>query len=82
MVENKEMQHHPKHFTFPAKNHRHFLKNGNGTYIQPKDFLDEFHIHMHKNRQQALQGMTKQEIQEAEQCVQHMQQETSRPHHI
>ena len=26
--------------------------------------------------------MTKEEIQEAEQCVQHMREETTRPHHI
>ena len=27
----------------------HILKE-DGTYIEPKDFLDEFHIHMHQNR--------------------------------
>ena len=55
--------------------------NDNGTYIKPKDFLDEFHIHMHQNRQIALQGMTKEEMEIAEKCVQHMEKEQSyRPH--
>ena len=37
-----------------------------GSYITPKNFIDEFSIHMHKNRQQALQGMTKMEMEQAE----------------
>jgi len=46
-----------------------------GSYIEPKDFMDQFSIHMHKNREQAFQGMTKLEMEEAEQCVQHFREE-------
>ena len=30
---------------------------------------------MHRNRQEAFQGMTKQEMEEAEKCVQHFREE-------
>ena len=55
----------------------HILKE-DGTYIEPKDFLDEFHIHMHQNRQMALQGMTKEEMEIAEQCIQKFDPESVR----
>ena len=55
----------------------HILKE-DGTYIEPKDFLDEFHIHMHQNRQMALQGMTKEEVEIAEQCIQKFEAESVR----
>ena len=35
----------------------HVLKP-DGSYIEPKDFMDQFSIHMHKNRMEAFQGMT------------------------
>ncbi len=43
----------------------HVLKP-DGSYIEPKDFMDEFSIHMHRNRELAFQGMTKEEMEEAE----------------
>ena len=52
----------------------HVLKP-DGSYIEPKDFIDQFSIHMHRNRQEAFQGMTKQEMEEAERCVQHFREE-------
>ena len=51
----------------------HVLKP-DGSYIEPKDFMDEFSIHMHKNRMEAFQGMTPQEMEEAEACVQHFRE--------
>ena len=52
----------------------HVLKP-DGSYIEPKDFIDQFSIHMHRNRQEAFQGMTPQEMEEAEACVQHFREE-------
>ena len=46
-----------------------------GSYIEPKDFIDQFCIHMHRNRQEAFQGMTPEEMEEAERCVQHFREE-------
>ena len=43
--------------------------NPDGSYIEPKDFMDEFSIHMHRNRELAFEGMTKMEMEEAEKCV-------------
>ena len=40
----------------------HVLKP-DGSYIKPKDFMDQFSIHMHRNREQAFQGMTKMEME-------------------
>ena len=40
----------------------HVLKP-DGSYIEPKDFMDQFSIHMHKNRMEAFQGMTPQEAE-------------------
>ena len=37
--------------------------NPDGSYIEPKDFMDQFSIHMHKNRMEAFQGMTPEEMQ-------------------
>ena len=48
--------------------------NPDGSYIEPKDFMDQFSIHMHKNRMEAFQGMTPEEMQEAEACVQHFRE--------
>ena len=52
----------------------HVLKP-DGSYIEPKDFIDQFSIHMHQNRQQAFQGMTKEEQIQAEECVAHFREE-------
>ena len=49
--------------------------NPDGSYIEPKDFIDQFSIHMHQNRQEAFQGMTKMEMEQAEECVQHFREE-------
>ena len=57
----------------------HVLKP-DGSYIEPKDFIDQFSIHMHKNRQEAFQGMTKQEMEQAEECVTHFKQEHMQGH--
>ena len=64
------------HFDNGGK-YSHIL-NEDGTYIEPKDFLDEFHIHMHQNRQMALQGMTKEEMEIAEQCIQKFDSKSTR----
>ena len=40
----------------------HVLKP-DGSYIEPTDFMDQFSIHMHKNRMEAFQGMTPQEAE-------------------
>ena len=37
--------------------------------------MDQFSIHMHKNRMEAFQGMTPEEMEQAEACVQHFRQE-------
>ena len=37
--------------------------------------MDEFSIHMHKNRMEAFQGMTPEEMEQAEACVQHFREE-------
>ena len=81
-----DFQAKPENHFPPLKTHEQsvlgqpYVKYGNvlnddGSYIEPKDFLDRFQIHMHQNRTQALQGMTEQEILEAEECVMHFRQE-------
>ena len=54
--------------------YQHILKE-DGTYIEPKNFLDQFHIHMHMNREKALQGLTQEEIVQYEKCVDHYKKE-------
>ena len=51
----------------------HVLKP-DGSYIEPKNFIDQFSIHMHKNRALAFEGMTLEEMQQAEECVQHFRE--------
>ena len=51
----------------------HVLKP-DGSYIEPKNFIDKFSIHMHKNRALAFEGMTLEEMQQAEECVQHFRE--------
>jgi len=51
------------------------ILNEDGSYKKPKDFIDQFSIHMHKNMLQAFEGMSGEEILKAEECLEHSVQE-------
>lgn len=51
-----------------ALNKWSFAISPDGTYKQPKDFMEEFAQHMHQNVYQSLQGKSKEEIKKMDKC--------------